>query len=764
MTDTLENTDLEQANANLAIAPKGNAGLGIAVCFTLSMLVSALLLFFVQPMFAKMALPLLGGSSGVWNTAMVFFQAVLLGGYLYAHLLSKYFPFRIQVLLHGLVMASAMFILPIAIPQGWEVPQSGTPTIWLLGLFGAALGAPFFALSANAPLLQKWFSYTNHRASGDPYFLYAASNAGSLASLLSYPILVEPFIGLSNQSYIWAVGFAVLIAMILGSGTLAQRFEVKELAEKPASINASKPLTLLRRFSWVGYAILPSSLMLGVTAHLTSNVASAPFLWVLPLALYLLTFIVAFSPRPLIPFWLVEKIFPFVVAAAILLVSINLSNFFIDIVANLLCFYLITQMCHNRLAEDRPSTENLTEFYFFMSLGGVIGGAITALVAPLVFNDVYEYHLMLAASGLVAIGAFPNRRELPREIIIALGLIVAIAAMIIWANVLPEIAKKPLLVATASILITGLFLFRKLPVRLFVFLAATALLLSNIDLVISSKDQRVLFKERSFFGISKVSYEETESGPTHLFSHGNTVHNIQVRTEEALNVPLAYYSPNGAFGQTIDAVRTQVPNPSVAVIGLGAGAMACHVREAEAWKFYEIDPLIVKMARTQDLFTYVNNCAPQSPIITGDARLTLQKEKAASFDLIMIDAFSSNVIPAHLVTLEALELYRSKLKPGGTLFFHTSNRNLDVSSVILNTAKAAGLATRYISSKPAKTEKYKEQISESTAIIVGDSEAALDELLKGHPNWKTREGKEIVGVWRDDFSHVLGALLAKFND
>ncbi len=549
--------------------------------------------------------------------------------------------------------------------------------------------------------------------------------------------------------------------MILGSGFLAQKFVSAENLANAAKANLGKALTWTRRFKWVGFAIVPSSLMLGVTAHLTSNVASAPFLWVLPLAIYLLTFIIAFSPRPPIPFTLISNIFPFAAIGGLILTSSFVNNYVLDIVGNLLCFFIITQMCHNRLAEDRPPSEHLTEFYFFMSLGGVIGGALTALAAPLLFNDVYEYHLMLAASGLVAAGAFPARNKIAREVMMIFAIILATVCFIAYAQEIPATAKNIIAMIIVSGLAAGIVLHRKVPLRLFAYLTAVSLLAINVATVFSENRQEVIYSGRSFFGVSKVIYKETDNGPMHIFKHGNTKHNIQLRSQEALDFPLAYYAPNGSFGQAVEAIRTVRSEPAIAVIGLGAGAMACHEKQDESWKYYEIDPLVVDMARNQSLFTYVNNCAPDSPIIIGDARLTLQNEAAASFDLIMIDAFSSNVIPAHLVTLEAMSLYRTKLKPGGAIFFHTSNRYLDVTSVVLNAAEAAGLATRSVFTRPADNHIYKEQITPSRAVLVAGSDAELDAMLANHPDWKVTEGKESVGIWRDDFSHVLGALLAK---
>ncbi|MEM9279700.1 MAG: fused MFS/spermidine synthase, partial [Pseudomonadota bacterium] len=481
--------------------------------------------------------------------------------------------------------------------------------------------------------------------------------------------------------------------------------------------------------------------------------------------LYLLTFIVAFSPRPLLPFWLVEKVFPYVSFAAIVLISMGPDNFILQIILNLVCFYLIAQMCHNRLAKDRPPAESLTEFYFFMSLGGVIGGALTALAAPLIFNDVYEYQLVIAIGGLVAIGAMPKGKQLWRDVLLGLAALAILTAYVMNASQLPDFVRNVALLSFAVAMVAGVHLFRSSPVRLFIILLATAILTVNIQGIFLAKGERIIYSDRIFFGVSKVIYNNTDNGPVHIFQHGNTKHNVQLRTQEALDYPLAYYSPEGSFGQAVDAVRAQKRDMSVAVVGLGAGAMACHVRENESWKFYEIDPLVIEMARTQELFTYVNNCAPNSPIVTGDARLTLQQEPAAKFDLIMIDAFSSDAIPAHLVTKEALELYRSKLKQGGYIFFHTSNRNLDVSSVVLNVAEVSGLASRFISSKPDETIRYHEQVSASNAILVGDDEASLNALLRDYPDWEVKKGSNLVGVWRDDFSHIIGALLANaFED
>ena len=732
----------------------------LVFAFTTSMLISALLLFFVQPMFAKIVLPMLGGSPGVWNTAMVFFQAVLLGGYLYAHILTKLFSFRMQIIIHGLVMTASLIFLPIAIPAGWEVPVDGTPVFWLIALFAAALGLPFFALSANAPLMQKWFSYTDHKKASDPYFLYAASNVGSLFSLLSYPVLVEPFLSATTQSSAWAVGFIVLIVCLLSSGVFAYNCRSASVPDEAVeTVSELKTvLTVKDRIYWIFCAAIPSAFMLAVTSHMTSNIASTPFLWVLPLAIYLLTFIFAFSSKPVVPTaWLRFLLLPF----AVIMLATSRLNFGLDAATDiaivLLGFFVVTQMCHNLLAENRPSTSRLTEFYFFMSLGGVIGGASIALLAPALFTYTHEFALIIIASTFLMGAGANSEAGFRKHVIITLALLVlitfAISDQFSFGSFLP---KAHVLLALMIPLLIYSLSSKAGSLRTTHITMATWLLASSIFAI----DKSYIFTDRSFFGISRVSAKQTEHGILHGYYNGNTVHNLQLFTSEGKKYPLSYYLPEGAFGQALEAVRSQKNSINVASIGLGAGAMSCHIKEGENWKFFEIDPVVRDLARNTSLFTYVNECAPDVPIIMGDARLTLKDEPTEYYDIIMIDAFSSNAIPAHLVTKEAIELYQSRLKENGFIFFHTSNRNLDVTSVVINTAEANGLSTRSTIFQADSTFRFHEFSSVSEAVMVGN-EKALESIFRKNKAWKKTEGNPIVGEWTDDFSHVLGAYLAK---
>jgi len=377
---------------------KSRSSWALVSVFTLSIFLSATLLFSVQPLFAKLVLPLLGGSSSVWNTAMVFFQGTLLGGYIYAHLISKYLNLPLQIFFHTVILSLGLFFLPLAIASGWTPPEGGAQAYWLIALFAVSVGMPFFAISANAPLLQRWFSRTSHKDADDPYFLYAASNAGSLLSLCLYPIVFEPLLRLQAQTELWTKGYWALIAVILAAGIFAALHQKTQsvLVEKTAT-SASK-VTYKQRLFWVFLAFIPSSLMLGVTSHMANNIASAPFLWIIPLALYLLTFVIVFAKKPIVTPKQLAKLFPWVILVALIAGFVLKLFVLVSIGLSLICYFIIALFCHGRLVEARPDVSNLTEFYIWISFGGVLGGVFNALVAPAIFSNVYEYLIILIAA------------------------------------------------------------------------------------------------------------------------------------------------------------------------------------------------------------------------------------------------------------------------------------------------------------------------------------------------------------------------------
>ena len=750
-------------NANLNVDMKttriGSGWVLIGV-FTASIFLSATLLFSVQPMFTKLVLPLLGGSSSVWNTAMVFFQLSLLGGYIYAHLLSKYFKFSKQVLIHGLVLTFGCLFLPLSIAEGWSPPETGPQAFWLIGLFAVSVGAPFFAISANAPLLQRWFSRTDDKDANDPYFLYSASNAGSLLSLCLYPIVFEPMLRLREQTNLWAMGYVLLIASIFIAGYLATLREVEPTSSKKTEAEV-KPISTVQLLTWIALAFIPSSLMLGVTSHMTHNIASAPFLWIVPLALYLLTFIFAFAKKPIISLKILKYLTPVAIVSALLFGIWLNGNLILSILISLLCYFIIALACHTRLVETRPDADRLTEFYIWMSLGGVLGGAFNALAAPMIFDTVYEYILVLGLAGFVYFEFNPDMKNMEgRHKLLAKTML--ISALILSVLLL---INTPMMIA---LLFSGLFLVYKLErfssTPKFTMIS-TICIVATIAHTAPLIGQKNVLMDRSFFGILGVDSEETPYGLVHKFSHGDTLHNYQFQAADLKKVPLAYYSKGNSFDRGLSFARYLKANGNlnVAMIGLGAGAMACYEQSGDNWVYFEIDPAVVNMANDPKYFSYMQDCSYKSDVRIGDARIKLDRIAANSQDYIIIDAFSSDSVPAHLLTVEAMKLYRSRLKPNGLLFFHTSNRVMDVSSVVSTLAKNAGLGSRYIEMTSFPESLYPGYDSKSSAVLVG-SQSQMQKAEEFDSNWQLRLPSPDVGLWSDDYSHVIGTLKARHNN
>jgi len=729
--------------------------------FTVSIFLSALLLFSVQPMFAKLTLPLLGGSSNVWNTAMVFFQAMLLGGYIYAHLITKYLKLRWQVLTHGIVLSAGFLFLPLSIAAGWTPPAGGAQAYWLMALFAVSIGVPFFAISANAPLLQRWFSYTGHKDADDPYFLYAASNAGSLISLCLYPVWFEPFMQLREQTFLWSNGYILLVIAIIGAGLTARLFRNDRghaTAAKPVDTRSIagrdgakvKGLPVL----WVFFAFIPSSLMLGVTSHITTNVSSAPLLWIVPLSLYLLTFIIVFAKAPMITPARLRLLFPAVIIVALVAGMFLKEKIILSISLSLVCYFLIALLCHGRLVEARPGTNRLTEFYIWMSVGGVLGGIFNALVAPIIFADIYEYFFVLALAQL----AVPTKQkrgiasqaETLKTVILYTALAVAQFSLLTKMGMA---VKFPMALAIA-IVFFGVWRSKFAGPALVI--PATALITAALFWPITND---VVRKDRSFFGVVQTHQDTHELGKVHSLVNGDTIHNFQLRAPELQKIPLAYYAEGNSFHTALMAVRGENKPLHVAMIGLGAGAMACYEQAGDTWTYFEIDPTVVKAATNPALFSYMDQCSQASDIRLGDARLTISQLAANSQDFIVIDAFTSDSIPAHLVTREALALYRSRLKPDGILFFHTSNRVADIASVVVNLAEDAGLKSAYYNMDMAVFESlaYADLIHKSHGVLVG-REAEILPIMASNSNWHEFVPSPSVGLWTDDYSSILGPL------
>jgi len=728
--------------------------------FTLSIFLSATLLFSVQPLFTKLVLPLLGGSSSVWNTAMVFFQGTLLGGYIYAHLISKYLKLPLQIMFHGAILSLGLFFLPLAIASGWTPPEDGPQVYWLIGLFAVSVGMPFFAISANAPLLQRWFSRTSHKDADDPYFLYAASNAGSLLSLCLYPVVFEPLLRLQEQTSLWSKGYWALILVILSAGVFAY-INRKTIATE--SLETRKPvqsITYQQRVFWIFLAFIPSSLMLGVTSHMANNIASAPFLWIVPLTLYLLTFVIVFSKKPIVTSKHLVKLFPWVIVVA-LCAGFGLKLFILlSIILSLVCYFIIALFYHSRLVEARPEVSSLTEFYIWMSLGGVLGGVFNALIAPALFSNVYEYLIVLIVAQLavkpVTEGSYSQFRD------DALHLLkYAIPALLIYKGLnLLSVDFRVGAIIAGGVILYAVNHIRKQMKTYFIDFGIMVFLI----LIFPMFFDKTHLTDRSFFGVLHVKEVKSDFGQVHKFVHGDTVHNFQFRDPNLSKIPLAYYAPGNTFDLALQAARYEKTNISIAMVGLGAGAMACYEQLGDNWTYYEIDPAVVDMAMNPEYFSYMSECSYKSDVRIGDARLTLERLEPASQDMIVIDAFSSDSIPTHLLTKEALKLYQSKLKEDGLMFFHTSNRIMDVASVVVRLADEVGLESRFVTISDFSDSEHGKFYMASNGVLIGDKERLVT-ATRRHPEWKILTPSPSVKAWSDDYSSIIGSMKSfAFNE
>lgn len=840
---------------------QGGSGARTLWAFTATTFLSALLLFSIQPMFAKMVLPVLGGSPSVWAVALFFFQAALLVGYCYAHALITWVPLRATGLIHLALCLVAFVALPIQIPTWFGEPPAGEPYLWQLGLFTVAVGLPFVAVAANAPLFQAWFTGTGHAHGNDPYFLYAASNLGSLIALLAYPFVLEPQYGVRALAGFWTIGFGLLVLSIAAIFWLLRRSYSEKQARVAASYSVtdtSNSPTWLRRLTWIGLAFVPSALLTAFTTHVTTDVASAPLLWVLPLSLYLLTFVLvfrekmnafaplavlmagiatglcyAFSSRLGITFdwntaigaavagtllfalayaafpltaaqWLLGVHLVSVVAALMSMAQTKNEGWFVTAPIGVLVFFTSAMVAHRTLYEARPAARHLTEFYLWMSFGGALGGLAAALLAPRLFSEVFEYPILLALSMACRPGAlkldgmspFDNKKMtenlLVLWVILALGLLITFWGPWLLAN-LPEPAS--LLPSTDSIAtkaaywftwpltqlgrglnwlfslgeaglmvgLLGLLLLacRRYPVGQFMLACGMVAVLLWKPSGVHRGDA-----QRSYFGVYRVQL--SLDGQWNTLVHGTTLHGAQ-RVRDAQGNPVAdinpstYYHPESPMAKTVVQMRELATaagrKPRIGVIGLGTGSLACHAVEGETWRIFEIDPVMIDIAVKSENFTYVENCLPNPDIVVGDARLTMNKEADGSFDLIIVDAFSSDAVPVHLMTSEALAMYLAKLKPDGVALLHISNRYLDLDSVLAATAPTVpGLAGLIISDDLADGSYAQ---STSTVALFARSSEILDKFRgTGTPLELDANG---LRAWTDDYSDILGPFVSKYR-
>lgn len=791
----------------------------VLALFVVTLFTGSSLLFLVQPMFAKMVLPLLGGTPAVWATSMVFFQATLLAGYAYAHWSVRRLGVRRQSMLQAALVLVPLLLLPIGLPEGWTPPADERPVLWLLWLLTLSLGLPFFVLSTSAPLLQRWFASTGHPSGKDPYFLYAASNAGSMLALLSYPFLLEPSLPLDAQSAFWSLGYVLLAAgtlgcawvvrkspeqvaaaeeaeaeaeepepaMVLaaesqsglvdapadaaagnpvrssepaGESALAQEAEGSEpAAGAPAvepdpgarvpasSAPAARPMTPLRRLRWVGLAFLPSAFMLAVTTYISTDIAAIPLLWVVPLALYLLTFILAFSSRRFPVVW-GARLEAVILLTLVLVMLVNDDTLPRVVVLGLPLFamFVASLVCHAQLALDRPPPRHLTEFYLWISVGGALGGIFTALIAPAVFDSLLEFpvSIVLAALLLPRLARKPvdARREQVVLVLLPAAFLLGTVLLVLGAEeMMPAIGR--IVALTAALALCGLFVTR--PLRFGLALGAV-LIGANLA---ASNQSPVLFSDRTFFGVQQVLGDDNDT--FHRLMNGTTLHGIQATNPQTRLEPLSYYHRDTPVGR----VMTELPAArarNIGVIGLGTGSLACYGREGQNWTFFEIDPVMERIARDPDLFTYLRDCPGEHEVVLGDARLSLQDVPDGRFGVLVVDAFNSDAIPVHLLTREAVELYLSKLEPGGVVAIHISNRYLDLRPVLANISYDLGVAALYAFNQQT-LEDLRQGKSASHWVVLAQDPSTLEQLsVQG--GWTRLVAEPGSRVWTDDFSDV----------
>ncbi len=816
--------------------------------FTLTTFISALLLFLIQPMFAKMVLPILGGAPSVWAVALCFFQGALLAGYCYAHYINRHLATRYAGFVHLGVFALAMLMLPIGLPAGWREPPAGDPYLWQLGLFTVAIGLPFLAVAANAPLLQAWFARTGHPQGRDPYFLYAASNLGSFIALLGYPFVLEPAFGVTALSQVWTVGFVVLAAAI--GVCFFTLYQLGATDNEPAAAlepdaSDSAPPAWPDWLAWIGLALVPSALLVAYTTHIATDVASAPLIWVLPLSLYLLTFVFVFRDRPivLVPVavtiavaaflmlrwfgmvllhvylptpvllvaalgctaafvwvylngtiaprvWLLWAQLAAVVIALLQLSQTRHDTWVTTAAAGVAAFFLSGMVAHRTLYDARPAARYLTQFYLFMSLGGVLGGLFAALVAPRLFSEVLEYPILLALTlacrpGMKIIGygqatiallgravsvATPpswinkvsDKAELLRFwVLVGLGLLA-----LYWVPALGERNGWTFLDYGAAAALAFAFAFVVLRTWQFPARQLIAGFLMCLAVVTLPSSVKRGDAQRSYFGVYRVS--TSNDGQFHVLTHGTTLHGAQrVKDEQGQPVlnttPTTYYYPKSPMAKSVEMVRARLEKKGekgrYGVVGLGTGSLSCYAKEGERWRIFEIDPVVIGISSNPRNFSFLANCQPNPDIVIGDARLTLAKEPSGTFDLIIVDAFSSDAIPIHMLTADAMKMYADKLKPEGVVVLHISNRYLDLDSVLgANQPLVPGLHGVLLSDDEADGS----YASTTSSVGVFSKSADVIKEFAALPGASQLVSGRMRG-WTDDYSDILAPFMLRLR-
>jgi hypothetical protein len=763
------------------------------VVFTVAIFTSASLLFVVQPMVGKLLLPKLGGAPAVWNTCMLFFQATLLAGYLTAHLVTRHVGLGWQVVLFlvGLCLAFTTLPLSIAPDSISSLVQGADPNSWLIGVLIQRVAPVFFMLSITSPLLQHWFGNIGHPRGNDPYFLYSASNIGSILSLLLFPFVLEVSWGVGELAQGWKWGFGLFIGIAAIGGVLSlQRSKSFLSASSNSYPTGADPATKkvaciawTRRAYWIVLSLIPSSLMLGVTTYISTDVSSVPLIWIVPLTIYLLTFVFAFARKQwFTSYWLGR-------VAALLIVTITVTVItggndppYVIVPLHLLMFSAVAMLCHQRLASDRPDSTRLTEFYLCMSIGGVMGGLCNAILAPTLFTTIFEYPLMMFVASLFRETRSEDgaRERSPLGLImfggtvfaLVLGLSYAVNHLLsdLWLESLARVCSlsKSQIETLLCFGPPACWLLSQIERKNSFSIGLAAMLL--VSVWNRSTDDRVLHQDRNFYGTLASNRDTLGSHTVLKMVHGNTVHGCQWQDESKRNVPLTYYGSNSGISQLIHACQSIKERPlRIGAIGLGAGSLAAWCRPGDIIVYYEINPLVVDHA--EKYFHYLKDARAngvQVDVRIGDARLLLESEvqdaDSKPYDLLIVDAFSSDSIPVHLITQEACSVYRQSLTTDGVMSFHISNRFLDLEPVLAALARQASwLGFRYDFRDNFGNKGIDEQSGETASSwgVLARQTANLGAMADDKKLRPLKEGSD-HRIWTDDYSNLLSVLDSRF--
>ena len=696
---------------------------------------------------------------------MLFFQAVLLIGYGYAYLIGSRLAPRKQLVIHACLLVLPIFFLPVIVPAQWTDPGTYPPILWLIAILTMVVGAPFLAVSTSAPLLQHWFSLTGHKQSHDPYFLYSASNLGSFLCLLSYPLILEPAIPLSLQSVIWSWGYFMWMLLVGCCGFFLWRFSWKtdeelilnsQVSDENNEIREGMSLANSKKaggpLQWVLLSLIPSSLLYGITTTLTTDIAAVPLFWVIPLALYLFSFVLAFSQRLRLPYQNLIVLLPAIIIGA-LTIRFGSSGNWAVLIFLLALFFVVALVLHRWLAESRPGSDELTRFYFWISLGGVLGGVINAVLVPTLFTGAYEYFIVLILAAFVMSGSNPfslseRQQSLQRRLNLFAVIAVCVVSVMTIRSVLYSSGLQSMLVSLPLMLVTAYAFKRSKTVFVTALVGIVAITILN------RSSLKLLTQERNFFGVMRIT-EDKASG-FHTLFHGTTIHGIQRFGEEKSREPLAYYSRKGPIGDVFKMLDAEDALQKVVLVGLGSGALAAYGKVGQEWVVFEIDPMIVTFANNPEYFSYLSDMPVKPRFEIGDGRHSLNNEAALRVDLLVLDAFSSDSVPIHLLTQEAIKLYMSRLSQNGILAFHISNRFMNLEPVLAAIAEKEELAALARDDWVSAERKLAGAWS-SRWVVLANQEEDL-RTLRTTTGWRDLRERKGFLPWTDDSASIIPIL------